>query len=619
MRKPFVVLLVLLLLLGGAVALAIVNVNGLLEENRDQLERIASEAAGREVTFEQATVAFPGRLAIEVQGLRVSEDPRFGKADFLALDTAYVAVQIWPALQRRIEVDGIRLDRPTIRVIQTAKGFNFDSLGAADSAATTASSKGAPASEPAKDDAPDAAAGSPPIALAIAGFQIDGATIQYEDRTSTPPVALVLEDFDSSGTDILGAAEGVPIEIRFSGLARPILAKPGTAAAKLESRLAGVVRVTDLNAGTLDFQLSSPRLHPLLLGFDFEEGDAVEHLDDFDLRVVVAANAASAGYPIHVVSSGGHLGGFDFDGLDTKILFRSPNLEIQNLALGLAGGQIGLVGQMTFGPPNRSPFRFDTTVSGLDADRLAVILLGTKSGYLSGRLDAKIDLAGDSLEGEVLKRSLVGKVDLAVQKGALEQLNVLNRMVERLLLDPGLGQLAANAIRDVAPEALEGNRTTFENIDVQLAIAKGRIKADALEFDSKDFDLLASGSVGLDGSVAGKGRIRLAEGLSKKILKKAGAAGPLLGGADEIVEVPMTFGGTTDAMTFQPDVAALAQRAQANATGEALQDTAKKLTDALLGKKKPKAEGEAETQADRDRAATEDLLNRGLNSLLKKK
>jgi uncharacterized protein involved in outer membrane biogenesis len=620
MRKLLIAVLVVVLLVVGIVVLAVVNVNALLEENRGELTRLASDAAGRDVTFERAEVAFPGRLSIEVRGLRVSEDPRFGQGDFLSLESAYVDVELWPALQRRIEVAGIRLDRPTIRIVQTTQGFNFASLGATEPAAGAPPSSGSPnppgSGEPGTGDGST----SPPIALAIAGFQIEGATILYEDRTSKPPVALTLEDFDSSGTDIIGAAAGEPIVIHFSGLARPTAAKPGTDAAKLASRLEGVVRVTDLEAGALDLQLESPSLHPLLLGFDFEEGDAVEHLDGFDVTVSVPANAATAGYPIHVVSSGGRLAGFDYKSLDTKILFRTPKVDIENLALGIVGGQVGLAGTLTLGPPNRSPFHFDTRLSDLDADALAVILLGTKPGILSGRVGAKIDLAGDSLDWEVLKRSLAGKIDLSVREGALEQVNLLDRLVERLLLDPGLGQLAANAIREAAPEALAGDRTAFENIELDLAVAKGTIKADALQLKSGDFALLGTGTLGLDGSVDGTGRVRLSDGLSAKILKKAGAAGPLLGGADKVVELPIAFGGTTAAMTLQPDLAALAARARANATDEVLQDTARKLTDALLGKKKKApTEGQEETQADRDRAATEDMLNRGLNSLFKKK
>ena len=129
MRKVIIGLAILFVLVIAIVILAISNVNTYLEENRETLAGLASDAAGREVSFEGAEVAFASGLAVRVKGLRVAEDPRFGQVDFLSLDEAYVGVRILPALQQRIEVSGIRLDAPMIRVIRTADGFNFSTLG----------------------------------------------------------------------------------------------------------------------------------------------------------------------------------------------------------------------------------------------------------------------------------------------------------------------------------------------------------------------------------------------------------------------------------------------------------------------------------------------------------
>ena len=214
MRTVLILVGMLLVLVVGGLALAVTNVNGLLEENRERLTALASDAAGRTIDYERAQVAFAGGLAIEVSGLRIAEDARYGPGDFLALDSAFIGVEILPALSRRLEVRGVRLDQPRIRIVQTADGFNFSSLGA-----TSASD--APA-EPAPDEE------SAPLAAAIAAFGIRGGTIDYEDRTASPPRALVIEDFESSGSDL--SLDG-PIAIDFAGRVRPATGQPG-----LESR-----------------------------------------------------------------------------------------------------------------------------------------------------------------------------------------------------------------------------------------------------------------------------------------------------------------------------------------------------------------------------------------------
>jgi hypothetical protein len=597
MRKAIIAILALIIVVVGALALAVINVNTLLEENREELARLASDATGREITFEKAEVAFPGRLSIQIDGLRVAEDPRFGKDDFLALDTAYVGVEIMPALQNRLALTGLRLDGPTIRVIQSAHGFNFSSLGAAEEGAVAPDAR-APAEE-----------GSSSMALAIAGFRILDATILFEDRTSNPPLAITVENFESSGSELFGSD---PIEIAFSGLARPTNGDP-----KLGSPFLGDILVRDLEAGTLDLRLESPKFHPLLLGIDLEEGDTVERLDSVILTVGVPPGQGQAEYPITLKSSAGRLAGFDYEELDTTLHYLGSGLDIKNLDIGLAGGKVELAGDMTFGPPGRAPFKLDTKLIALDTGELAAILLGVPRGYVTGTIGGDVDLAGDSLDWETLKKTLAGQVKLEVGEGALEKVNVVDQVVNRLLADPGLGQLAANSIRDVAPELLEGDRTTFDSINLAFDVANGALTADEIQLATSKFMLTAAGALGLDGAVSGDGKIEFSEEISARIIEKADKLAPLLGDG-KVVELPLLIGGTTDSMQLLPDLVALTETARANATAEVRLEAAEKLTDAIFGKKKETVEGEEPTQADKDRDAATDLINQGLGKLFGK-
>jgi hypothetical protein len=597
MRKAIIAILALIIVVVGALALAVINVNTLLEENREELARLASDATGREITFEKAEVAFPGRLSIQIDGLRVAEDPRFGKDDFLALDTAYVGVEIMPALQNRLALTGLRLDGPTIRVIQSAHGFNFSSLGAAEEGAVAPDAR-APAEE-----------GSSSMALAIAGFRILDATILFEDRTSNPPLAITVENFESSGSELFGSD---PIEIAFSGLARPTNGDP-----KLGSPFLGDILVRDLEAGTLDLRLESPKFHPLLLGIDLEEGDTVERLDSVILTVGVPPGQGQAEYPITLKSSAGRLAGFDYEELDTTLHYLGSGLDIKNLDIGLAGGKVELAGDMTFGPPGRAPFKLDTKLIALDTGELAAILLGVPRGYVTGTIGGDVDLAGDSLDWETLKKTLAGQVKLEVGEGALEKVNVVDQVVNRLLADPGLGQLAANSIRDVAPELLEGDRTTFDSINLAFDVANGALTADEIQLATSKFMLTAAGAPGLDGAVSGDGKIEFSEEISARIIEKADKLAPLLGDG-KVVELPLLIGGTTDSMQLLPDLVALTETARANATAEVRLEAAEKLTDAIFGKKKETVEGEEPTQADKDRDAATDLINQGLGKLFGK-
>ncbi len=588
MRKLLIGLALFLVVLLVVVVVAVSNLNGYLEENRDTLAGFASDAVGRDVSFDKAEVAFSGGLAVRLSGLTISEDPRFGKPDFLSLDEAYVGVRILPAFSGRIEVSGIRLDAPSIRVIETKDGYNFSSLGG-----------GGKDAEP----APEAESGA--MALAIAALEIDGGTIFYEDRTSGDGLALVIDDFTSTGTDL--ALEG-PIAIDFSGRVRS--SKPADAG--LASDVEGEVRLASLDPLQGTVLLESPSLQPALFGVRLEEEGAIEHLDALRIDVALTPDPPKAGYPVSIRSREARLAGFDLSDIVVDANYRSTptgsDVTLDRVAVGLAGGTVELSGDVFLGPPGASPFDLETRMRGLDAGELAHVVLGIPADAVTGTLGGDVDLAGKSLEWASLQKSLVGKLRLDVGEGALEQVNVLDTLVGRLSADPGIGQLAAASIRDVVPEALSGDRTPFDGIGLALEVLDGTIHAKDLEIVARDFAIDAIGKVRLDGSVSADGTFRFSEALSQKILAKADRLAPVLG-QEGIVVLPLRIGGTTESPTIVPNLAALSGKARDDLKNRA----AEALTDQIFGKRKDGEEGTTE-EADRD--ATETLLKEGLGRLL---
>jgi hypothetical protein len=174
-----------------------------------------------------------------------------------------------------------------------------------------------------------------------------------------------------------------------------------------------------------------------------------------------------------------------------------------------------------------------------------------------------------------------------------------------------------------------------------LELEEGRVRADDLQIAAKDFGIAASGALGLDGLLDGDGRIRFSPELSKKILKKADRFAPLLADGDVVV-LPLRLGGKLSAPFLRPDLGALSSHARDVATDELKEKAAKKLTDAIFGKKKNKKkrdgdpatgadapaggdpaadatdEGSADAPSQREleREAAKDLVEEGLGRLL---
>jgi len=600
----------LLLIAVGVVAF--LNLNALLAQNRDRIAAIASDAAGRAVTFEQVSVAFSSGLAIRIDGLRIAEDPDFGKTDFLALESAFVEVALWPALQRRIEVRGVRLVRPMIQIVETRKGYNFSTLGESD----------------AKSTAPPSETQTPSMALVVGALELEDATIVYSDRTAKDGLALTIEEIASSATNL---TEGGPLAIDFSGVVRPT-----DGDGSLASPISGSLEIRDRESGVGELHLTSSSFKPRLLGLELSEGDELERLDDLDLAIGLPADAEKSGYPIVLRAKRARLAGFDLDAIDGNLVYRDSKLLIDRLALGLAGGEAELAGDLSFGAPGSAPFDLDVKVRELDSDELAHVLLGVPRGVVSGKIGGEFDLAGRSLDWDTLSRTLAGHIRLEVGEGALENVNVLSALTTRLVGDPGIGQFLASSLRESAPDALKGDRTPFDLLRLAVELEGGRMRADDLQIAAKDFGLAASGALGLDGLLDGDGRIRFSPELSKKILKKAGRFAPLLADG-EIAVLPLRLGGKLSAPFLRPDLGALSSHARDVATDELKDKAAKKLTDALFGKKKNEknrdgdpgtdadaagaADGgaaEEPTERELQRESTEDLVKEGLGRLLGK-
>jgi hypothetical protein len=91
----------------------------------------AAQALGRPVKFQSVSIRALPLPSVELHGLEVAEDPKFGAAPFLRLDSGRIRLKLGPLLTGRVELGDIVLKKPIITIIQTADGrLNIGSLGA---------------------------------------------------------------------------------------------------------------------------------------------------------------------------------------------------------------------------------------------------------------------------------------------------------------------------------------------------------------------------------------------------------------------------------------------------------------------------------------------------------
>ena len=121
-----VVALVVLVIAAGAVVPYLVDTPRI----QAYIATTATQTLRRPVKFSSVWLRVLPLPAVELRGLEVAEDPSFGAAPFLRLDTGRVRLKLVPLLTGRVELGDIVLKKPVITIIQAADGrLNISTLG----------------------------------------------------------------------------------------------------------------------------------------------------------------------------------------------------------------------------------------------------------------------------------------------------------------------------------------------------------------------------------------------------------------------------------------------------------------------------------------------------------
>ena len=127
MKKIIIGIVVVLVICLVLVMLAPFMVD--LDRYKGQILARVEPYLGRDVDFQHIELTVLSGLGAELQGLRVSDNPRFSSDDFLSLDSLHVRVELFPLLKKAIKVKKIILKRPVISVARNADGeFSFDDI-----------------------------------------------------------------------------------------------------------------------------------------------------------------------------------------------------------------------------------------------------------------------------------------------------------------------------------------------------------------------------------------------------------------------------------------------------------------------------------------------------------
>lgn len=125
-KKLVAIIVVLGLAICGTFGLALYNANALIERYRPEMERVASEALGSEVTFGSIAVSLFPDARVLVNAISISRPD--APQETLTLDGVALHIGLMPLLQNRIEVSSLTFDSPAITIFLEDDGFRIGGL-----------------------------------------------------------------------------------------------------------------------------------------------------------------------------------------------------------------------------------------------------------------------------------------------------------------------------------------------------------------------------------------------------------------------------------------------------------------------------------------------------------
>lgn len=219
MRKTVTISLaivgVLILVVVGLVAYALLNLNSIIRTNQTYLLARVSDSLGRWVDAQAIDVSLGWGIGLAIKSVQIADDPRFSQTPFVQANEVSGEVAFLPLLRREVQITRLVFKQPTVRVLRNAAGdLNVGMIGRKErpQASAVPSAPSAPRSSPPSGQGPMIAGpttgaggtvGGGLRSLAITRFSIEGGQLLYQDATQAGApvrignVDLAVEDFSA--------------------------------------------------------------------------------------------------------------------------------------------------------------------------------------------------------------------------------------------------------------------------------------------------------------------------------------------------------------------------------------------------------------------------------------
>ena len=534
---------------------------------KPQIERLVQEKTGRTLKLQgPLEAAIWPSLGAKVAGITFSE--RGSEQQFVALDSAHAAVALLPLLHGQVVVDRIRVSGLKANIVKQKDGkFNFSDLLEA---------KAEPGKAPGKDEKPaEKGGGGGPVALNVAGIDIDKSAVVYHDLATGKEFSLndvkisigrVSERADGK-LQMHAVAKGPDLDLIFDLGGEYKIDLPGEQVTldklslKLKSKaeethLQGKLGLTKLSPPAYTFDLNIDKLN--VDGFFPPEQKPAASPSTGEKAPQPAKPAADTPVDLSALkdlNANGRLqiGALQVRGLKlanvkTEVKAAGGKLEAPhsaNLYEGTLSGTLGLQAE--------GRVALKDTLTGISIGPL--LRDAAQQDKLEGKGNLTLDVNAAGRSVNAMKRSLGGTAKVDLRDGAIKGIDIAAILSKAR---SALGQQQAQA-------AATTERTDFSAFTASFNIKNGVAHNEDLDVKAPVFRISGRGDIDIGNS-------------SLDYVTKASVVATAKGqggaGVDQLsgLTVPVRLSGPFDAMKYDVNYAAVATDLAKSKAGEKLRE-----------------------------------------------
>ena len=112
------------------VVLALLNLNSLINRNKDYFLGQAEQALGRKVSVGDVGLTLWGGIGLTLSNFTMADDPSFSSGYFVRAGDLQINLKLLPLLRKDFQVKRLILHKPTVQIIRNREGrFNFSTIG----------------------------------------------------------------------------------------------------------------------------------------------------------------------------------------------------------------------------------------------------------------------------------------------------------------------------------------------------------------------------------------------------------------------------------------------------------------------------------------------------------